>query len=212
MLFRVQAIAGHLEHGAGVQRDIRARPGILGRGEVICIDFASGLKHNHFNAFRYCIVGGKPLGISPRLQNRFCLGVAGIGFLCHIVECIKYQQCTFQLFGSLFRQLCIVQQANQCSYVVAAVHIAQQADGSRAVNQWRGGFAIDNGAEEAGFDVGCFVHTRGYAVGNQVEEKFLFTSRRVLQQFNQSCGPLRIQWFRWNILFLTFSDVSTIGF
>ena len=146
MLFGVHAVAGHFKHGAGVQWDIWSRPGILCWRQVVCVDFTRGFKYRHLNALRHGIVGCKPLGIGPALHDSLGLIVAGIGFFCHIVEGVKYQEGAFQLLCRLGCQFGIVQQGNQCSYVVATMHIAQQCDGGAAINQGRAGFAIDNSA------------------------------------------------------------------
>jgi len=68
------------------------------------------------------------------------------------------------------------------------LHGAKQFNGAFLVDQGRSGFALGQGRQETGFDVGCFVNTRWNAVGDQVNEEFFFASRRIFQQLNQACG------------------------
>src|SRR5690606_11767400 len=104
---------------------------------------------------------------------------SGFHFFFHIVAGIKHQQGVFELLDSQWRQLRVVEQVNQRLYVVTAEHHTQQLDSQGLVDQGRGGFAFENGTEEGGFYVGGFVNAWGNAVGDQVEQSFLFVGGRV---------------------------------
>src|SRR5690606_14110721 len=95
---------------------------------------------------------------------------------------------------------------------VAALHGAQQLDGALLVDQRGGGFALGDGGQEAGLDVGGFVHAGGDAVGDQVEEKGLFACRRVLQQLDQACGLFGVQRLGHHAQGGTLSYVFAVGF
>src|SRR5690606_23405413 len=55
-------ITGHLQHGQGVQRDVRARPGVRGRGQVVGVGFARDLEHGrlYFSAMAGLLVNHSP--------------------------------------------------------------------------------------------------------------------------------------------------------
>ncbi|MNJ27057.1 hypothetical protein D3C77_215530 [compost metagenome] len=74
------------------------------------------------------------------------------------------------------------------------------------------GLALGDGGEEAGFDIGRFINTRGNAGGQQFFQKIMFTGGRVLEQFNQGGDLLCIQRFGNHALGGTFCDVFTVCF
>src|SRR5690554_143324 len=80
------------------------------------------------------------------------------------------------------------------------------------VDQRRDSLAFGEGSEKAGLHVGGLINTRRNTVGNQVENKLLFTSRRRLEQLDQ-CGDLfGGQWFWRDALGGAFFDMLAIGF
>ena len=86
------------------------------------------------------------------------------------MEGFEHQQGVLQFRAGLLGVLFILQQSDQGLYVVAAVHIAQQVDCHAAVDQAALGLALGDGREKAGLDVGGFIHTRGHAIGYQVQQ------------------------------------------
>ncbi|MNP34771.1 hypothetical protein D3C76_1280780 [compost metagenome] len=98
-----------------------------------------------------------------------------------------------ELFGGNRCQFGVVQQLDQGDDVVAAKHGAQQFYRALFVEQWRVGFTLGQGGEETGLDVGGFIHTGRYAVGDQVEEESFFAGWRVLQQLDQACCLFGVQ-------------------
>src|SRR5690606_543825 len=77
----------------------------------------------------------------------------------------------------------------------------------------RGGrLALGDGGEEAGLDVGGFVHARRNTVGDQIKEEGFFACRRVLQQLDQACGLLGVQRLGHDPLGGTLFYVFAIGF
>ena len=88
----------------------------------------------------------------------------------------------------------------------------RQLDGALLADQRGSGFALGNGREEAGLDVGGFVDARRYTVGDQVYEEFFFASRRVFQQLDQACGLFGVQRLGHDTLSGTLCYVFAIGF
>ncbi len=211
-LDRLDAVAGHLQHGQGVQRDVRARPGVGGRGEVVGVGFAGDLEYGESQLFRDFRLGLEPLAIGPGLQHGLGRGIALLGALGDVVEGVEHQQGVLQLFGGGVGQFGVVQQFDQGGDVVAALHGAQQLGGTLLVDKGGGGFALDDGGKESGLDVGGFVDARRYAVGDQVKEEFFFAGRRVLQQLDQACGLFGVQRLGHDTLGGTLFYVFAVGF
>ncbi|MNF96194.1 hypothetical protein D3C84_789760 [compost metagenome] len=109
------------------------------------------------------------------------------------MEGVEHQQGVLELLGSGVGQLGIVQQLDQGGDVVAALHGAQQLDGAGLAQQRGDGFALGDGGQEAGLDVGGLVDARRNAVGDQVDQHLFFASRRILQQLDQRGGLLGVQ-------------------
>src|SRR5690606_17971593 len=120
-------------------------------------------------------------------------GVALLGALGNVVEGVEHQQGVLELSGRDVGQFGVVQQLDQGGDVVAALHGAQQLDSALLADQRRGGFALGDSCQEAGLDVGGFVHARRRAVGDQVDQECFFASRRVLQQLDQRGSLLGVQ-------------------
>ncbi|MCY1504343.1 hypothetical protein D9M68_385090 [compost metagenome] len=211
-LYRLDAVAGHLQHGQGVQRDVGAGPGVRSRGQVVGVGFARDLEHGQGDLLGQGRLGFEPLAVSPGLQHGLGRGIALLGALGDVVEGVEHQQGVLQLLGGGVGQLGAVQQFDQGGDVVAALHGAQQLDGAGLVDQRGSGFALGDGGEEAGLDVGCFVHARRNAIGDQVQKELLFAGRRVLQQFDQACGLLGVQRLGYDTQGSTLFYVFAVGF
>ncbi|GLZ26651.1 hypothetical protein Pstu01_33200 [Stutzerimonas stutzeri] len=74
------------------------------------------------------------------------------------------------------------------------------------------GFALGDGGEKACLDIGRFVHARRDAMGDQVEKKLFFASRRAFKEFDQACGLLGIERLGHDTLGGTLFYVFAIGF
>ena len=106
----------------------------------------------------------------------------------------------------------MVQQVDQRLNVVTTLHGAQQLDGFGSAKDGRVGFALGDSGEEAGFDIGRFINTRGNTGGQQLFQKVLFASGRVLEQLNQGGDLLCVQRFGNHAFGGTFCDVFTVCF
>ncbi len=191
---RIDAVARHLQHGQGVQWDVRTRPGVRRRGQVVGVGFAGDLEYGQGDLLgNWCTVL-EPLAFSPGLKDGFGVGIACLGLLRNIMERIEHQQGVLQLCGGGVGQFRIVQQINQRNDVVTALHGAQQFDGVLLADQRRRGFTLGDSGEKASLDIGGFIHARGNAVGDQLEEKLFFAGWRVFQEFDQACGLFGVQW------------------
>ncbi len=65
-----------LAHSQGMQRNVRATPGITGRRKVVGIDFPFDLEHLDGDRFGYFRLVGEPLGIGPGFNDLLCSGIA----------------------------------------------------------------------------------------------------------------------------------------
>ncbi len=209
---RVDAVASHFQHGQSVQRDVRARPGIRSRRQVVGVGFASDLEDGQGDLFGNRRAVGEPLAFCPGLHDGLGVLVAGLGLLGDVMEGVEHQQGVLQLLGGDCAQFRAVQQLDQGGDVVAALHGAQQFDGTLLAQQRRRGFALGQGGQEAGLDVGSLVDARGDAVGDQVNEECFFARWRVLQQFDQAGGLFGVQRLGHNALGGTLFYVFAIGF
>jgi len=74
-----------------MQGNIRARPGIWGRREVIGVGFAGDFKNSYFNTVWHSVVIGKPLGGGPGFHNRFSIGITRFGLFVYVMKGVKHQ-------------------------------------------------------------------------------------------------------------------------
>ena len=211
-LFRLQAVTLHFIGCAGVQRDVRAGPGIRSRGQIVGVGFAGYLEHNHLHALGNLLLAGEPLGIGPGFNNRLGDGVTGVHLFLHVVEGVEHQQGLLQLLTGQFSQFAVIQQLNQSLDIVTTLHHAQQLYSIFLADQRGRSFAFGDSGQECGFDVSGFVHAWRNAVFQQVYQGFLFTRRRVLQQLDQGCGLLGVQGLGRDTQGFTFGNVLTICF
>jgi len=209
---RHDTVASHFQHGQGVQRDIRARPGVRCRRQVVGVGFAGDLEHAQADFVSQDWAVLEPLAVSPGLHYSFGVGVAVFGFFSDVVEGVKHQQGVLELLGGNRCQLCVVQHLNQSHDVVAALHSAKQFNSAFFADQRRGSFALGNRCQEAGFYVSSFVNTRRNAVGDQVYEEFFFAGWRVFQQLNQACGLFGVKRLGNDTQCCTLFDMFAVGF
>ena len=212
LLVRNDAVTGHFQHGQGVQRDIRTRPGVWRRGEVVGVGFAGDLEYAQADLVGQHRALLEPLAVSPGLQHGLGVSVAVLGFFGDVVEGVEHQQGVLEFFGGDWRQLGVVQQFNEGDDVVAALHGAEQFYSAFLVQQRGGGFAFGQGRQETGLDVGGFVHSRRYAIGDQVNEESFFASRRVLQQLDQACCLFGVKRLGNDTQGCTLFDMFAVGF
>ncbi|MNF36915.1 hypothetical protein D3C84_178230 [compost metagenome] len=212
LLVRHDAVAGHFQHGQGVQRDVRARPGVRGRGQVVGVGFAGDLEYAQADLVGQGRTVLEPLAVGPGLQHGLGVDIAGAGFFGHVVEGIEHQQGVLELFGGNCCQLGIVQQLDHRGDVVTALHGAQQLNGALFIDQGRLGFTLGHGGEETGLDVGGFVHSWWNAVGDQVDEDGFFASRRILQQLDQASCLFGVKRLGHDTQGGTLFDVFAVGF
>ena len=212
VFLREDAVTGILQHGVGVQRHVRAAPGVLGRGQIVGVGFAGHLEYGDGHFLGQIRAAGEPLGVGPALNHFFGQFVAGFGFLFHVVEGIKYQQGAFQGFGGGGATLGVVQQVDQRGHVVTALHGAEQLGSVDAGHQRGSGFAFGNVGKERGFNVSGLVHARRNAVFQQINEECFFAFRRVFQQQDQFGNLLFVKRFRRHAFGGAFFNMFAIGF
>ena len=109
-LVGAEAFPGHLVHRQGVQGNVRARPGIGGRGEIVGIGFPGDLEHHDAGRLGHLGAAGEPLGLGPGLHDRAGIVVAAAGELFHVVEGVEHQQGVFELDRCEFAEGVISQQ------------------------------------------------------------------------------------------------------
>ncbi len=200
------------QHRQGVQRNIRAGPGVRRRREVVGVGFAGHLEHGDGDLLGQLRAGEEPLGISPGLHHLLGVDIARLGLLFHVVEGVKHQQGVGEPLGGKRRQSGVIQQVDQRLNVVTTLHGAQQLNGFGGSQDGRVGFALSDGGEETGFDIGRFINTGGNTGGQQLFQKVFFASGRVLEKFYQGGDLLCIQRLGNHALGGTFCDVFTVCF
>jgi hypothetical protein len=206
------AVAGILQHGQRMQRDVGAAPGI-GRGrEVVGVGFAGDLEHGDGDLLRHFGALGEPFGIGPGLHHGLGVGAAGLGLVGDVVEEVEHQQRGFERLGGDGADHGVVQHVDQRLDVVAADHGAEQFGGLFARDQRAGFLALRHAGQELGLDLGRVIDAGRHAVGDQVDQGGLFALGRVLQQCDQFAGLLLGQGQGRDAEGGAFGDVLAIGF
>ena len=117
-----------LAHGQGVQRDIRAAPGVAGRGEVVGVDLAFDLEHLDLDGLGHA---GREVNHSASAQDFKTLAAAAFLALASAATSSKPSytrvMCGERL-GGLVGQFSVLESGNQRSDVVAAEHGAEHAN------------------------------------------------------------------------------------
>ena len=187
--FEALWIAG-LQHGQGMQGDVRPGRGVGGGREVVGVGFTLDFEHRHGDALSEFRLGGEPLGCSPAVDHLLGERVA-VRQLHHFIEGVINEQDAAEAVGGAGRQfgIAVFQQLDQSGHVVTAHHRSQQLGGVQRRHQWAADIALGHCAEPGGFDVGRFVHTRRDAFTQKMQQGVVFPAWRVLQQFGQ---PLRL--------------------
>ena len=167
-LVRINSFAGVFQHRQRMQWDIRARPGIRRRRQVIGIGFAGDLEDGNGDFLCQLRAVQEPLSVSPGLHDPFSMLVTCFCFLFYVVEVIEHQQSMRQRFRGNRRQFRVVQRIDQRMNVVTALHGAQQFNGFFRGYQRGGRFAFGDRGKESSFNIGGFVDARRYTVNQQV--------------------------------------------
>ncbi len=201
-----------LQHGQGVQRNVRTRPSIRCRRQVVGIGFAGDLEDGQLLRSRYGRAGGEPFAISPRLHDALGIGVAALGQFGDIMEEVENQQGLLQAFGRSGAAVGAGQQVDQRLDVVAAQHGAKQFGGLDLGDQRTVFFALGKLGQEFGLDLGGIIHTGRNAVGDQLDQSGFFASGGILQQGDQFSGLLLGQGQRRDTEGCTLCYVGAVGF
>ena len=176
-LVGLDAGAGVLQHGQGVERDVGAAPGVGGRGQVVGVGLAGDLEDGQREALGHLGAAGEPLGLGPGLQHRLGVGVARVGLGLHLGEGVEDQQGLLQALGGQGAHLGIVQQVDEGLHVEAAEHGAQQLRGLLARDQGDLLGALGHAGQEGGLHPGGVIHAGGHAVDEEVQEESLLRRR-----------------------------------
>ncbi len=128
------------------------------------------------------------------------------------MEGVEHQQGVLELLAGFLGKLGIVEQFDQSGDVVATLHGAQQLDGMHLVDERRFGFALGQGGQETGLDIGGLVHPGRNAVGQQIEDSLFFSGGRRLEQFDQFGDLFGVQRLGGNAFLGTLFDMLAIGF
>jgi len=195
-----------------MQRNVRARPGVLRRRQIVGIGLARHLEHNALDRLGQCWFVGEPLRVGPGLQQGLGVGVTRLEFLHHVMQGIENQRGVRQRLHCIRRQGRIVQQIDQGMHVVAAEHGAQHLHGVLTAHQRRCYLALGDIGQERGLDIGRLVHAGRNAVFQQVDQEVVFALRWVLDEFHQSGNLFGIQGQRRQALRRALGNVGAIGF
>ena len=77
----------------------------------------------------------------------------------------------------------MLQQFDQCGDVVSAHHCSEQLHRLQRCHQRAGRFALGDGTQPGCFDIGGFIHSRGNAIAQQVQQGLFFPRRWLLKKF-----------------------------
>mmetsp|Transcript_25964 Transcript_25964/g.77335 ORF Transcript_25964/g.77335 Transcript_25964/m.77335 type:complete len:265 (-) Transcript_25964:49-843(-) len=177
------AVARVQEHRAGMQRDVRARPRIRRRREVVGVGLASDLKDRDGELLRHLRRLGEPLGLRPGLDDLLRLGVAGLHLVLNVVVRIEHEEDALQRLsrgrGNLRGG---VEGVDQGGHVVAALHHAEELHSLDRGQARRRGLPRDDRGEEVSLRVRGVVHARRHAVCDEVKQEGLVPRHRLRQQ------------------------------
>jgi len=137
---------GH-SHGKGVERDIRAAPGIRSRREVIGIDLSIDLEDTNLYGFRKRGARQEPFRSSPGLHNH-TRRRQGAGKLGDLIKGVIYQNIPGEGRSGFLSEPRVFQRLYEGPDVEAAHHVAH--DAQRVTGGDQGGVEIscENGLEE----------------------------------------------------------------
>mmetsp|Transcript_42161 Transcript_42161/g.78400 ORF Transcript_42161/g.78400 Transcript_42161/m.78400 type:complete len:245 (-) Transcript_42161:384-1118(-) len=116
-------VAGKLQHGQRVQRNVGTRPSIRSRRQVICIRFAGHFKHTQRHLLRNGRAAGEPVGVGPRLNNLLGEWIALLHLVLNVVVGIEEQDHAAQGSHCAFSQLLLeIERLDQRGDVVSSLH------------------------------------------------------------------------------------------
>ena len=194
--FELLEAAGHagLEHRCGMQRDVRTRGGVGGRGEIVGVGFPLHLEHRDGDRLGQLGLGREPLRCCPAIDHLLGVAVTG-GQLEDVVVSVVNQQGAAQAFGRRGGQavVAVAEQPDQGRHVVAANHRGQQPGGLQRAHQGAAAPAFGHGTEPVGFDIGRFIHTRWNAFAEQMQQRLLLPAGRCFQQFCEGFGLFSVE-------------------
>ena len=195
-----------------MQWNIGTAPSVRRWRQVVGVRFTSHLQYADGDALRHFRTAGEPLTIGPGLNHFFGKRIAFVGFLFDIVELVKHQQGFLQTGGCHRCARFVVEQIDQRCQVVTTKHGAQQFGSFFSRQQGAFFCAVRHCSEVRSLDLRRIIHTRRYAVGNQINQSGLFALGWVFQQFNQLTRLFGTQRQRWNTQRSTFSHMVSVSF
>ena len=201
-----------LQHRQRMQRNVRPRPGVGRRGQVVGVGLAGHLEHGDRQALGHLGARGEPLAVGPGAQHRSRVGVARIGLFLHVVEIVEHQKGLLQPLGRRRAAVGVVQQVDHRLDVEPAQHGAQQLRRPHLVDQRTAVLALGDAGQIARLDPGRVVHARRHPAGQQLHQKIPLARRRISQQLNQLLRLLRRQRKRRNALRCALGDMGSVGF
>mmetsp|Transcript_75846 Transcript_75846/g.162702 ORF Transcript_75846/g.162702 Transcript_75846/m.162702 type:complete len:477 (-) Transcript_75846:398-1828(-) len=141
----VNALAGNLQHRQRMERDVRARPCIRRRREIISVRLTYHLEDADRDLLRNLWAACKPLRIGPSLHHLLRMRVPGLHLLLNVVEGIEDEEGAGQCSRSLRSQGRVVERGDEGGDVVPALHRAKDVDGIFLRDQGRGGLSLGQG-------------------------------------------------------------------
>mmetsp|Transcript_9446 Transcript_9446/g.16190 ORF Transcript_9446/g.16190 Transcript_9446/m.16190 type:complete len:231 (-) Transcript_9446:141-833(-) len=204
------AIAWELQHGQGVQRNVRTRPGIGRRRQVIGVRLAG-----HFEDTQRHLLGnlgaiGEPLRVGPGLHDLLGIRIALLHLLFHVVESIEHQDHSVEPHGGRLSNLLIqLQRLHQGSHVVAALHPSQHLHCIDLGDERSGNLAVHDITQEVGLHIARVVDTRVHPVAEKIHVEGA-VRRCLLQHFHHTLRLARIQCQRWDSFLRTLGHMRFI--
>jgi hypothetical protein len=194
-----------------VQRDVRARPGVGRRRQVVGVGFAGHLEDRQLLRRGHLRPRGEPLAIGPALQHGPGVGVALVGQFLDVVEEVEDQQRLLEACGGN-RAGRAGEQVDQRLDVVTAEHGAEQFGRLFLRDQRAALLALGDPGQELGLDLGGIIDAGRHAVGDQLEQRPPRPAGGLLQQPDEFLGLLGSQRQRRNTKRSALGNMGTIGF
>ena len=128
------------------------------------------------------------------------------------MESVKHQQCQLQAIGGDTANLGVVKQLDQRADVVSAEHRAEQLGCLGARNQRAFFAALGHGGQVGGLDLRGVIDASGYAVRDQLDQRFALACGRVLEQLDQLGSLIGGQGKGGYAKGSAFCDMAAVGF
>mmetsp|Transcript_7519 Transcript_7519/g.14716 ORF Transcript_7519/g.14716 Transcript_7519/m.14716 type:complete len:408 (-) Transcript_7519:24-1247(-) len=193
VLVRLDTLARQLQHSETVQRDIGTAPRVGSGRKIVGVGLSLDEEDGGGDLIRDIRPREKPLSLRPALHHLRGERVASLRLLLDVKEGIKHEQHVLKTLRSDGAKLLVVEKIHQSRHVVPSLHGAKQLGSQLGVHDGALGLASGDGGEKASLDIRSLVHTRGHAVGDEVDHEVLLALGGVLEELDEISALLRVE-------------------